>query len=88
MSLVDAERGFDGPHHRDQARADVDYFTAVVDRRFDDEETTALRETVLKAYRWQYIVSGVQHPRFAAILGELITAAQGKRIGTALAPIL
>jgi len=71
-----------------QARADVDYFTAVVDRRFDDEETTALRETVLKAYRWQYIVSGVQHPRFAAILGELITAAQGKRIGTALAPIL
>jgi hypothetical protein len=47
-----------------------------------------VREAVLAAYRWQYIVSGVEEPRFQAVLGSLIDAAQGKRIGEALAPIL
>jgi hypothetical protein len=43
---------------------------------------------VLKAYRWQYIVSGVQEPRFAKLLGTLTDEAQGARIAAALAPIL
>ncbi len=43
---------------------------------------------MLAAYRWQYIVSGVQEPRFTAILGAMITEEQGARIGAALAPIL
>ena len=46
------------------------------------------RAAMLKAYRWQYIVSGVQDPRFQAILGDMITPAQGERIGRALAPIV
>jgi hypothetical protein len=71
-----------------QAGADTDYFLLVADRSFDASQREALKAAVLKAYRWQYIVSGVQHPRFAAILGELITAAQGARIQAALAPIM
>jgi len=42
----------------------------------------------LAAYRWQYIVSGVQHPRFAGRLGGMITDTDSVRIGEALAPIL
>jgi hypothetical protein len=44
--------------------------------------------TVLKAYRWQYIVSGVQHPHFSALLTDMTTPAQMQRIATALTPIL
>jgi len=43
---------------------------------------------VLKAYRWQYIVTGVREPRFADVIRELATPAQMDRIGAALAPIL
>jgi len=70
-----------------QARADVDYFLAVTPRVFDAAETERLRNGILAAYRWQYILSGAQHPRFGEILGSLITPEQGQRIGQALAPL-
>ena len=41
-----------------------------------------------QAYRWQYIVSGVQDPRFVKTLGSLIDETQSARIGAALIPIL
>ena len=71
-----------------QAAADTHYFLAVAGRVFDGDQVTRLQATVLKAYRWQYIVSGVQDPRFVGILRELITEAQMQRIGAALAPII
>jgi hypothetical protein len=42
----------------------------------------------LAAYRWQYIVTGVQDPRFLEVLGSMINAEQGARINAALAPIV
>jgi hypothetical protein len=71
-----------------QARADADYFCAIVPRTMPVEEQQALEAATLAAYRWQYIVSGVQEPRFQAVLGELTTEAQMERIGAALAPLL
>jgi hypothetical protein len=71
-----------------QAGADVDYFLRVCGRPFDAAQVHKLRDTMLKAYRWQYIVSGVQDERFQQILGGMITDAQMQRIGTALAPIM
>ena len=71
-----------------QAAADTHYFLAVAGRIFDGDQVTRLQATVLKAYRWQYIVSGVQDPRFIGILREMITEAQMQRIGAALAPII
>jgi len=71
-----------------QASADTDYFLRVCGRTFAKAEVQKLRDTMLKAYRWQYIVSGVQDERFQKILGGMITDAQMKRIGTALAPIV
>ena len=71
-----------------QAAADVDYFLRICGRTFAKPQVQALRDTMLKAYRWQYIASGVQDERFGKILGGMITDAQMKRIGAALAPIV
>ncbi len=71
-----------------QAAADADYFFEVCRGPYSAEQSRRVRESLLAAYRWQYIVSGVEEPRFQAVLGSLIDAAQGKRIGEALAPIL
>jgi len=43
---------------------------------------------VLKAYRWQYIFSGVEHPRFQALLEKLTTADQRQRLTEALKPMM
>ena len=71
-----------------QAGADADYFLKVCGRPLTGEQQAQVRAGVLKAYRWQYIVSGVEDPRFMDILGSLITPAQADRIGKALAPII
>ncbi len=70
-----------------QAQADADYFAGACGRALDDAQRAAVAASVLRAYRWQYIVSGVQDPRFRKILGGLIDAGQGARIEQALAPI-
>jgi hypothetical protein len=70
-----------------QAEADADYFLATAGRRFNGEEEAGIRAVLLRAYRWQYIVSGVQHPHFGRLLGGMTTEAQMQRIQTALAPI-
>ncbi|MGA8049557.1 MAG: hypothetical protein WCA09_05210 [Burkholderiales bacterium] len=71
-----------------QAKADTDYFLRVAGRVFDRAQTDAIGSAFLYAYRWQYIVSGVQDERFQKVLGGLITPAQLERIGAALAPIM
>jgi hypothetical protein len=45
----------------------------------------AIESAFLKAYRWQYIHSGAQHPHFGKVLSSLITESQGQRIEKALA---
>jgi hypothetical protein len=57
-------------------------------RSFSASEKKAIGDLVLKAYRWQYIASGVQETRFTGVLQELVTPAQMQRIGGALQPIL
>jgi hypothetical protein len=70
-----------------QARADAAYFCAMTghDKRPDD--AARIEEVVLKAYRWQYIVSGAMEPRFQKVLFSLVNDAQGARIQAALAPL-
>jgi len=71
-----------------QAGADADHFMKVCGRQLTAGQQERVRAGVLKAYRWQYIVSGVEDPRFMDILGSMITPAQADRIGKALAPIV
>jgi hypothetical protein len=71
-----------------QAAADADYFVRNAGRKFTESQEAALRDVVLKAYRWQYIVTGVQEPRYGEVLKSMVTGEQMERIGAALGPIL
>jgi hypothetical protein len=71
-----------------QAEADAAYFLRHAGRAWLPAEAAAVREVFGAAYRWQYIVTGVQEPRFAGALKALASPAQMQRIGQALAPIL
>jgi hypothetical protein len=71
-----------------QSAVDAAYFLKLCNRSFGDAEQKAVREGVLRAYRWQYIVSGVQHPHFGRLLSRMTTAAQMARIQSALGPIM
>lgn len=73
---------------RTQAQADAEYFTQVAGRNFDEDQRRAIHDTMLQAYRWQYIVTGVQDPRYSKLLGSMITDGQGRRIQEALSPIV
>ena len=70
-----------------QAAADARYFVARSGPAYSAVEQAMIEETFLRAYRWQYIVSGAQEPRFVEVLKALATSAQMERIGAALAPI-
>jgi hypothetical protein len=50
-------------------------------------EAQAIEAAFLKAYRWQYIHSGAEHPHFGKVLSSLITENQGQRIQAALATL-
>jgi hypothetical protein len=74
-----------------QANADADYFVRALGasgRSFDTAQQQAIHTAMLGAYRWQYIVSGVQDPRVLELLGSMINPEQGARINAALAPIV
>ena len=71
-----------------QSAADADYFIANVSRALSSEETMQIKRSLLSAYRWQYIISGVQHPHFGRLLTSMTTAAQMSRIQMALAPMM
>ena len=70
-----------------QSKADVSYFCHVAETRFTSAQVMELEAGVLRAYRWQYILSGAQHPRFLKLLMGMITPAQAERITKALAPL-
>ncbi len=71
-----------------QSEADANYFCMIAGRALDADERDLVREGLLRAYRWQYILSGVQEPRFSGILGSLINEQQGDRIRTALCTLI
>ena len=71
-----------------QAKQDTTYFVANCGRAFSVDEMEQIHQTILKAYRWTYIISGVQVPHFSAVLGSLINASQGQRIADALSTLV
>jgi hypothetical protein len=71
-----------------QAKADLEYFLLRAEERLTADAQAQVGKAFLAAYRWQYIVSGVQDPRFAGLLQRRVSEAQMARIGHALAPIL
>jgi hypothetical protein len=72
---------------QNQSAADIEYFIKVCGRSFTDDEVQRIKDLVLKAYRWQYIFSGVEHPRFQKLYQELTTEDQRRRVSAALATL-
>lgn len=70
-----------------QAAADTNYFAQTCGRALVPDEQYRLRQHMLKAYRWQYILSGVQHPDFTKVLNSLTTIEQQQRLSAALIPL-
>ena len=70
-----------------QAKADACYFVANSMRDVGKAEAKSIEAGFLKAYRWQYIHSGVQHPQFVKVLSSLITEVQEERLRSALATL-
>jgi hypothetical protein len=71
-----------------QATADAAYFARATDREVTPDEQTTICFHFLKAYRWQYILSGAGHKRFQKILGDLLSPAQITQIDVALEPLM
>ncbi|HEY3635520.1 MAG TPA: hypothetical protein VGK95_10755 [Caldimonas sp.] len=70
-----------------QASVDAGYFLRHWGASLSAAQIQQVRDGILKAYRWQYIVSGVGEPRFQALLSALVTGAQLRRVQQALAPL-
>jgi hypothetical protein len=70
-----------------QAQADASYFIQASATAFTEQQREQIQEKVIKAYRWQYIVSGVMEPRFQKVLFGLVDESQAVRIKNALAPL-
>ena len=83
IALVGAVDGI----QQGQAAADARYFCAIAGASFSEAQVERIHATVLKAYRWQYIVSGVMEPRFRKVLFSLVDEPQTARIHQALAPL-
>lgn len=70
-----------------QSEHDAKYFVAHCGRAISSKEVKDIHDTILNAYRWQYIFSGVEGPRFFKVLSRFITPEQSERIGAALATL-
>ncbi len=71
-----------------QAQADALYFARICGRTQAFGEYGEIATALLTAYRWQYIVSGVQDRRFSDLLMSMITPAQAQRVQAALQPLM
>lgn len=71
-----------------QAAADAEYFMAASGCALYEENAECLQNGILRAYRWQYILSGVEISRFQSVLADLLSAEQLQRVMTALEPLI
>lgn len=71
-----------------QAAADVAYFVNAKGAAVSEHNVKLLHGQVRRAYRWQYILSGVEEKRFQKVLRSMITGDQMRRIEAALAPLM
>jgi hypothetical protein len=69
---------------RARGAADARYFAANCGRKVDADEERSIEAAFHAAYRWQYIHSGAEHPRFGKALSGLTTESQRERIRAAL----
>jgi len=54
-----------------QADLDIGTLERAVGRTLSHADKTEIRRNTLRAYRWTFLVSGLEHPKFAGIVDEL-----------------
>jgi hypothetical protein len=54
-----------------QTELDIDALQAASGRTFTDAERDEIRTHQLRSYRWTFLVSGLQHPKFVEIVEQL-----------------
>jgi len=65
-----------------QVEFDIAALEAVCGRRYAEHEKVEIRDHQRRSYRWTFLVSGLQHPKFVRIVEEL-TADGGEKIADA-----
>jgi hypothetical protein len=65
-----------------QAELDIDALQAATGRTFTEAERDDIRTHQKRAYRWTFLVSGLEHPNFVAIV-EQLTASGADKIAQA-----
>ena len=54
-----------------QADLDIESLQRATRRTFTEHERTEIKTNIQRAYRWTFLVSGLRHPTFVKIVGEL-----------------
>jgi hypothetical protein len=73
---------------KEQTQYDLENLERYLNRIFTSAERNAILQSVLRAKRYAFIESGVTHPNFKAIFGEVTTPAQRDRVGKAIDTLL
>ncbi len=68
-----------------QIDLDIEALEKIAERRFADTEREEIRTLQQRAYRWTFLVSGLEHPKFVQIVEELTHAGAEKIAGAAKA---
>ncbi|HKE74675.1 MAG TPA: hypothetical protein VKB57_13730, partial [Acidimicrobiales bacterium] len=61
-----------------QVELDIDALQAATGRTFGDAERDEIRTHQQRAYRWTFLVSGLEHPNFVAIVDRLTPTGAAK----------
>jgi hypothetical protein len=65
-----------------QIQMDIDALERAARRTFSAEEREEIRTHQRRSYRWTFIASGLEHPKFVQIVNDL-TRAGGQKIASA-----
>jgi hypothetical protein len=61
-----------------QIELDIDALERANGRSFSDEDRDTIRDHQRRAYRWTFLVSGLEHPNFVRIVEELTDSGTDK----------
>ena len=61
-----------------QADLDLVSLEKAIGRTLSDSEKAEIRQHTHRAYRWTFLVSGLEHPKFVQIVSELTTRGPAK----------
>jgi hypothetical protein len=68
-----------------QVELDIEALARRTGRSFSEKETSEIRNAQQRGYRWTFLVSGLEHPKFTQIVADLTTAGNDKLAAAATA---